>query len=121
MPDPSTVQRASRHAALGDPIRLAIADELAISDRAPMELQAMFGLPSNLLSHHLDVLENVGLISRHRSSGDGRRRYVRLETDSPAETQVRLRFYRGDRGVVYIQAKTGAPELPIGLVDRTLS
>jgi len=82
VPDPSTVQRASRHAALGDPIRLAIADELAVSDRAPMELQAMFGLPSNLLSHHLDVLENVGLISRHRSSGDGRRRYIRLETDA---------------------------------------
>ena len=47
--------------------------------------------------------------------------YVRLESDSPTETEVRLRFYRGDRGVVYIQAKTGEPDLPIGLVDRTLS
>ena len=47
--------------------------------------------------------------------------YVRLEADSPTETEVRLRFYRGDRGVVYIQTKTGEPELPIGLVDRTLS
>jgi ArsR family transcriptional regulator, arsenate/arsenite/antimonite-responsive transcriptional repressor / arsenate reductase (thioredoxin) len=33
---------------------------------------------SNLLAHHLDVLESVGLISRTRSSGDGRRRYVHL-------------------------------------------
>ena len=75
----STTQRARRHAALGDPIRLAIADELVISDRAPTELQALFELPSNLLAHHLDVLEHVGLITRHRSSGDGRRRYVHLE------------------------------------------
>ncbi|MEO5898683.1 MAG: ArsR family transcriptional regulator [Ilumatobacteraceae bacterium] len=64
---------------MGDPARLAIVDELALSDRASSELQTMTGLPSNLLAHHLDVLERVGLISRHRSSGDGRRRYVHLE------------------------------------------
>ena len=70
--------RAARHAALGDPIRLAIVDELAVSDRAPIELRGLVGLESNLLAHHLDVLEEVGLISRSRSSGDGRRRYVHL-------------------------------------------
>ncbi len=74
------VARAERHAALGDPVRLAIIDELASSDRAPVELQSLTQLPSNLLAHHLDVLERVGLVSRHRSSGDGRRRYVHLET-----------------------------------------
>lgn len=79
MPDRSAVQRrAHRHAALGDPIRLAIVDELATSDRAPVELRQRFGLESNLLAHHLDVLEEVGLIERTRSSGDGRRRYVHL-------------------------------------------
>ena len=35
-------------------------------------------MPSNLLAHHLDVLETAGLIERSRSSGDGRRRYVHL-------------------------------------------
>jgi len=70
--------RAARHAALGDPVRLAIVDELAVSDRAPIELGSRFGLESNLLAHHLDVLETVGLINRSRSSGDGRRRYVHL-------------------------------------------
>jgi protein-tyrosine-phosphatase len=79
VPDPSDVlRRAQRHAALGDPIRLAIVDELAVSDRAPVELRHRFGLESNLLAHHLDVLEEVGLIERTRSSGDGRRRYVHL-------------------------------------------
>lgn len=79
--------RAERFAALGDPVRLAIVDELSRSDRAPIELQAIADLPSNLLAHHLDVLERVGLIARHRSSGDGRRRYVHLETSAFAPLQ----------------------------------
>jgi ArsR family transcriptional regulator, arsenate/arsenite/antimonite-responsive transcriptional repressor / arsenate reductase (thioredoxin) len=74
--------RAARHAALGDPIRLAIVDELALSDRAPVELRELVGLESNLLAHHLDVLESVGMINRSRSSGDGRRRYIHLLRDS---------------------------------------
>ena len=71
-------RRAAVHAALGDPVRLALVDELALSDRAPVELCRLLGIGSNLLAHHLDVLEGVGLIERTRSSGDARRRYVRL-------------------------------------------
>ena len=71
-----------RYAALGDPIRLAIVDELALSDRSPIELRRLVGLESNLLAHHLDVLESVGMINRSRSSGDARRRYVHLMRDS---------------------------------------
>ena len=74
--------RAARHAALGDPARLSIVDELAVSDRAPVELRRLVGLESNLLAHHLDVLESVGMITRSRSTGDGRRRYVHLAHDS---------------------------------------
>jgi protein-tyrosine-phosphatase len=81
VPIADLVTRASRHAALGDPIRLAIADELVGSDRSPAELRLRFGLESNLLSHHLDVLEGAGLIERFHSSGDGRRRYVHLRDD----------------------------------------
>ncbi len=74
--------RAQRHAALGDPTRLAIADELTVSDRSPVELRRHLDLESNLLAHHLDVLEQVGLVERSRSSGDGRRRYVHLRLDA---------------------------------------
>ena len=80
--DPLLPVRADRHAALGDPVRLAIVDELSVSDRAPVELRRRFGLESNLMAHHLDVLEQVGLIERSRSSGDGRRRYVHLLRDA---------------------------------------
>ena len=77
----SVDQRAAVHAALGDPVRLAMVDELAVSDRSPVELRRLVGIESNLLAHHLDVLEGVGLIERSRSSGDGRRRYVHLLRD----------------------------------------
>ncbi len=71
-------ERAARHGALSDPIRLAIVDELVRSDRSPVELRRLFDIESNLLAHHLDTLESVGMIQRSPSSGDGRRRYVRL-------------------------------------------
>ena len=63
-------------------MRLAIVDELTVSDRAPVELRHRLGIESNLLAHHLDVLERVGLVERSRSSGDGRRRYVHLRAEA---------------------------------------
>jgi ArsR family transcriptional regulator, arsenate/arsenite/antimonite-responsive transcriptional repressor / arsenate reductase (thioredoxin) len=80
-------RRAAVHAALGEPARLAIVDDLARSDRSPKELGERFAIPTNLLAHHLDVLERVGLIERFVSAGDRRRRYVRLipsAVDAPA-------------------------------------
>jgi protein-tyrosine-phosphatase len=35
-------------------------------------------VPSNLVAHHLDVLEQAGLIERSVSEGDRRRRYISL-------------------------------------------
>jgi protein-tyrosine-phosphatase len=81
-PDQHLALRSARHAALGDPVRLAIVDELTVTDLGPIELQHLVDIPSNLLAHHLDVLEQVGLISRTRSSGDGRRRYVHFHRDA---------------------------------------
>ncbi len=83
-------ERARRYAALGDPVRLAMVDDLAMSDRAPVELGYRHGLASNLLAHHLDVLDQAGLIERSRSSGDGRRRYIRLRRDALAELRAEV-------------------------------
>lgn len=74
--------RAALHAALGDPTRLGIVDELMLSDRSPSELAERFDLPTNLLAHHLGLLERVGLVERIVSAGDRRRRYVRLVPDT---------------------------------------
>jgi ArsR family transcriptional regulator, arsenate/arsenite/antimonite-responsive transcriptional repressor / arsenate reductase (thioredoxin) len=71
-------RRAEIHAALGDPARLAIVDELVDSDRSPSELSARLALRPPLLAFHLDTLERAGLITRVVSSGDRRRKYVQL-------------------------------------------
>ena len=75
----SFAARVAMHAALGDPVRLAVVDELASSDRSPKELSDLLGVPANLLAHHLQVLEDAGLITRGASTGDRRRRYVQLQ------------------------------------------
>lgn len=73
--------RARVHRSLGDEIRLRIVDELAISDRTPAELGAGLDVPSNLLAHHLGVLEEAGLLVRHVSEGDHRKRYLSLRSE----------------------------------------
>jgi protein-tyrosine-phosphatase/DNA-binding HxlR family transcriptional regulator len=74
----SLVERARVHAALGDPARLAIVDALGVGDAAPGELGAVLEMPTNLVAHHLKVLEDAGLVVRGKSEGDHRRTYVRL-------------------------------------------
>lgn len=71
-------ERAQVHAALGEPARLAIVDRLLLGDVSPTEVGRELGLPSNLLAHHLKLLEQAGLIERSRSEGDHRRTYLRL-------------------------------------------
>ncbi|MGY5058427.1 arsenate reductase/protein-tyrosine-phosphatase family protein [Streptomyces sp. 900105755] len=78
--------RAQRHAALGEPARLAIIDHLLLGDASPGELGQELGLPSNLLAHHLKLLDQVGLIERTRSEGDRRRTYLHLRVETLADT-----------------------------------
>ena len=92
-------RRAAVHAALADPARLAITDTLLAGDASPSELAAMLAMPSNLLAHHLHVLEQAAVITRRRSEGDRRRTYLRLVPGSldpltapPAHTARRVLF-----------------------------
>lgn len=72
------VRRVRVLSALADPARLAVVDALVLGDRAPGELAAALGIASNLLAHHLHVLEEAGVVVRSRSEADRRRGYVRL-------------------------------------------
>lgn len=78
---PGLFRRARMHAALADPTRLRIVDLLGLSDLSPSEVGAALDVPSNLLAHHLRVLEDAGLVQRQRSEGDRRRTYLRLTAD----------------------------------------
>lgn len=70
--------RAAGHAALSDVGRLRVVDSLEVGDISPRDLAAALGMSSNLLAHHLKVLEAAGLVRRLPSESDGRRTYVRL-------------------------------------------
>ena len=101
----SLQDRAAVHAALGEPARLAIVDELAVSDRSAGALAARLGMGTNLLAHHVDVLERAGLVERVVSSGDRRRRYVRLRRRALSEAGVAV----GPTAAVGAAAGAGTP------------
>lgn len=52
--------------ALSDPTRLAIIEHLATGQHCVCELQTALELPANLLSHHLRVLREAGLVRDQR-------------------------------------------------------
>jgi len=72
--------RASIHGALADPARLAIVDRLLLGEASPSELQLLLSMPSNLIAHHLRVLETAGVVRRTRSEADRRRTYLSLNS-----------------------------------------
>ena len=77
-------ERARIHAALGDPVRLAIVDALHLGDASPGEIAHVLRLPTNLVAHHVKVLRAAGLVDRTRSEADRRRTYLRLRPDTLA-------------------------------------
>src|SRR5829696_5013565 len=67
------------------PLRWRLLSELADSDYRVRELTALVGQPQNLVSYHLRLLRNAGLVSATRSSFDGRDSYYHLDLDRCAE------------------------------------
>jgi protein-tyrosine-phosphatase len=58
-------------------------DRLVPGDASPGELGQELGIATNLLAHHLRVLQDAGVIGRVQSEGDRRRTYVQLRLDDP--------------------------------------
>jgi protein-tyrosine-phosphatase/DNA-binding MarR family transcriptional regulator len=81
-------RRAAMFAALGEPVRLSLVDRLVLGDLSPGQLATELGLGTNLLAHHLRVLEEADVIRRVRSEGDRRRSYVQLRLDDETVAAV---------------------------------
>lgn len=74
--------------AVADPTRLEILDRLAgTSSCCPCDLQPVLGVPQNLLSHHLKVLREAGLIA---GTPRGRRIDYHLRPDGMRELAAAL-------------------------------
>ncbi len=63
----------------GNQLRWRLISELAYSDRRVGELCALLGREQNLISYHLARLRDGGLVSRRRSTFDGRDSYYILD------------------------------------------
>lgn len=68
--------------ALADPNRLKILNVLMQGDSCNCELNERLGLPPNLLSHHLRVLRQAGLINSRRDAIDGRWIYYAIDKEA---------------------------------------
>jgi ArsR family transcriptional regulator len=62
----SIEMRAQAFAALSDPIRLRILDLLSLGSSCVCDLQATLAVAPNLLSYHLRVLREAGLVETSR-------------------------------------------------------
>jgi arsenate reductase len=67
--------------ALADPYRLHILDLLTEGEACHSELKEQVGLPANLLSHHLRVLRQAGLVRTRHDTMDGRWIYYAINKD----------------------------------------
>jgi ArsR family transcriptional regulator, arsenate/arsenite/antimonite-responsive transcriptional repressor len=73
--------------ALGEPNRLRIFAELMKGDTCNAELNEALGLAPNLLSHHLRVLSDAGLITSRRDRVDGRWIYYSVDRQAARRWQ----------------------------------
>src|SRR3954469_8583824 len=65
----------------GHPLRWRLLAELAAGDLRVRELVGRVDQPQNLVSYHLRLLREGGLVSATRSSFDGRDSYYHLDLD----------------------------------------
>ncbi|HET7740907.1 MAG TPA: helix-turn-helix domain-containing protein [Mycobacterium sp.] len=112
-------RRVRAHAALADITRLRIIDCLSVSDAAASELGALFDVPSNLLAHHLKVLQDAGLITRQKSEGDGRRAYVTLVPEAVSTLSSHMGALAQPRRILFVcTANTARSHLAAALWRR---
>ncbi len=72
-------RRAGLFKALSDPLRLAILDRLTAGPSCVCDLRDELDIAGNLLSHHLKVLREAGLV---RAERQGRWVTYAIETDA---------------------------------------
>src|SRR3954466_15906757 len=81
VPAPPTFVRLAGH-----PLRWRLLAELAAGDLRVRELVGGIDQPQNLVSYHLRLLREGGLVRATRSSFDGRDSYYHLDLDRCAQS-----------------------------------
>lgn len=84
------IEAAAVLKALADPNRLRIFNLLIQGDSCNGELNERLGLPPNLLSHHLRVLREAGLVRSRHDTVDARWIYYTVDRETAQRWQVWL-------------------------------
>ncbi|HEY0451139.1 ArsR family transcriptional regulator [Actinophytocola sp.] len=92
----------------GHPLRWSLLTALAGSDYRVRELVTRVGQPQNLVSYHLRLLRDGGLVTATRSSFDGRDSYYHLDLDRCAAALA-------EAGAALHPALHVPPVAPVGL------
>jgi ArsR family transcriptional regulator, arsenate/arsenite/antimonite-responsive transcriptional repressor / arsenate reductase (thioredoxin) len=92
------------------PLRWRLLSELADGDYRVRELVTLIGEPQNLVSYHLRLLRDGGLVTAKRSSFDGRDSYYHLDLDRCAATLA-------DAGAALHPALRREPAQPMDQLD----
>jgi DNA-binding transcriptional ArsR family regulator len=77
-------------AAMADPVRLQVVDALSLSPRRAGELARRVGVSAPVMSKHLRVLLEAGLVADRRDDADARVRVFRLRCESVVAVQAWL-------------------------------
>ena len=85
MVDPSPLEVPVFVRLADHPLRWLLLTQLASSDQRVRELVEAVGQPQNLVSYHLRLLRDHGLVTARRSSYDGRDTYYHLDLSRCAE------------------------------------
>ena len=87
-PDHTRAVAALRFRALGDETRLRILEHLGSGERSVSDLMVLVDIGQSLMSHHLRILREAGLVLGHR---DGR--WIHYSLAEPALAACRLALY----------------------------
>jgi ArsR family transcriptional regulator len=87
-PDPARAVAALRFRALGDETRLRILEHLVSGERSVSELMVLVEVGQSLMSHHLRILREAGLVTDRR---DGR--WIHYSIAESALAACRLALY----------------------------
>ena len=90
-PDHARAVAALRFRALGDETRLRILEQLSAGERSVTDLTERVDIGQSLMSHHLRILREAGLVATRREG-----RWVHYGISEPALAAVKLALYELD-------------------------
>jgi ArsR family transcriptional regulator len=103
----ATTELANLLKILGDPSRLAIFDLLMQGVQCNCELGDQLKMPMNLISHHLKVLRDAGLINAERDQTDARWIYYSVNRKAIGHLGEQLNAFLDPKRIQLRQASCG--------------